>query len=546
MLRRLVGGVLVRESAPSSGDSKDGGTAGAAGADNSIDPAEQLLDASIPPHEFLCAITYEVMEDPVTVCSGHSYEREAIVQWLENHNTDPITNIELENKDVVGDASLRASIAEWRRAVQRMQMKLEARVQKRVQRQAADEAQAKQEQAAEEARAKQEQASQAKASADEKVRTRREDANQAKASAFFFKNVAAAAHAASKSAESELPPATAKSPANSPSELRDEQTSLRMPPQPQQQYPQASQQTQVPTKVQPKKTSLQLLEERLLLKKNAGRGRPDAGSSLELDQLLAFEIATGRLKPFDVNAKHRVSLARLPIEMAARAVQEFVELADAGLRSRPAFLASVIRRFEAVASAGEESRGVITEPIRPASTSTAGPNGGVQPGQHAGTQHGDWQVDMPGGSSISPVFNSSPQPDDGVPSNASVHLEALQPPLQQQQQQQQQPRAQPDLMEELLRALGLSVHLSTCREQELDLEILSMCSVEDLQSIMPAVDAERVVSEFALHGVSTSALHALSVHDTGEQLSREQSRKIGTHGALGRSDKSRYSRHAVA
>ena len=34
------------------------------------------------PPQYLCPITGEVMEDPVTTADGHAYERAAIAQWL--------------------------------------------------------------------------------------------------------------------------------------------------------------------------------------------------------------------------------------------------------------------------------------------------------------------------------------------------------------------------------------------------------------------------------------------------------------------------------
>ena len=47
------------------------------------------------PAEFVCAITYEVMSDPVTTADGHVYEREAIAEWLREHHTSPRTGAQL-------------------------------------------------------------------------------------------------------------------------------------------------------------------------------------------------------------------------------------------------------------------------------------------------------------------------------------------------------------------------------------------------------------------------------------------------------------------
>ena len=52
------------------------------------------------PAEYLCPITHELMKDPVSTCDGHIYERQAITQWLEKHDTSPVTNLKLENNQL--------------------------------------------------------------------------------------------------------------------------------------------------------------------------------------------------------------------------------------------------------------------------------------------------------------------------------------------------------------------------------------------------------------------------------------------------------------
>ena len=44
---------------------------------------------------------------------GFTYERIAIEQWLENHNTSPKTGIELESKQLVPNYSLRSLIQDF-------------------------------------------------------------------------------------------------------------------------------------------------------------------------------------------------------------------------------------------------------------------------------------------------------------------------------------------------------------------------------------------------------------------------------------------------
>mmetsp|Transcript_11966 Transcript_11966/g.35928 ORF Transcript_11966/g.35928 Transcript_11966/m.35928 type:complete len:534 (+) Transcript_11966:201-1802(+) len=50
---------------------------------------------------FNCALTLEVMTDPVVCADGHSYERKVIEQWLENNDTSPLTGLKLAHKQVV-------------------------------------------------------------------------------------------------------------------------------------------------------------------------------------------------------------------------------------------------------------------------------------------------------------------------------------------------------------------------------------------------------------------------------------------------------------
>ena len=53
------------------------------------------------------------MQDPVILAdSGHSYERAAILAWLETHNTDPVTKEKLTHKHLIPNLTLRNLIAE--------------------------------------------------------------------------------------------------------------------------------------------------------------------------------------------------------------------------------------------------------------------------------------------------------------------------------------------------------------------------------------------------------------------------------------------------
>lgn len=66
-----------------------------------------------PPPAFICAITSEMMSDPVVTSDGQTYERSAIKRWLEDHQTSPRTNAILENKSLIPNVALRQQIDEF-------------------------------------------------------------------------------------------------------------------------------------------------------------------------------------------------------------------------------------------------------------------------------------------------------------------------------------------------------------------------------------------------------------------------------------------------
>lgn len=67
-----------------------------------------------PFKSFLCPITREVMEDPVLTLKCQTYERDAIEEWLENHDTDPYTNDPLPDKTLIPNFALKSAIQEWK------------------------------------------------------------------------------------------------------------------------------------------------------------------------------------------------------------------------------------------------------------------------------------------------------------------------------------------------------------------------------------------------------------------------------------------------
>eukprot|EP00252_Welwitschia_mirabilis_P002974 TRINITY_DN12995_c0_g1_i1.p1 TRINITY_DN12995_c0_g1~~TRINITY_DN12995_c0_g1_i1.p1 ORF type:complete len:1010 (-),score=235.47 TRINITY_DN12995_c0_g1_i1:261-3290(-) len=70
----------------------------------------------LPPlQSFYCPITQEVMEDPVEIHSGQTFERASIEKWLaDGHTTCPLTNQVLVTKELRPNIILRRSIEEWK------------------------------------------------------------------------------------------------------------------------------------------------------------------------------------------------------------------------------------------------------------------------------------------------------------------------------------------------------------------------------------------------------------------------------------------------
>jgi hypothetical protein len=65
------------------------------------------------PNVFICPITLKIMEDPVILADGSSYEREAIVRWVATNNRSPKTNEVLSTRSFFPNNSLKAMIQEY-------------------------------------------------------------------------------------------------------------------------------------------------------------------------------------------------------------------------------------------------------------------------------------------------------------------------------------------------------------------------------------------------------------------------------------------------
>ena len=78
------------------------------------------MKSAVPSHTELCglpcALSCTHRPSPLAVAKqadGHTYERSAIEQWLETHNTSPTTGLELVSKQLIPNHNLRSLIQDF-------------------------------------------------------------------------------------------------------------------------------------------------------------------------------------------------------------------------------------------------------------------------------------------------------------------------------------------------------------------------------------------------------------------------------------------------
>lgn len=65
------------------------------------------------PPSFYCPISQQCLHDPVVLSDGHTYERRHIEQWLQEHDTSPVSGAQLQNKCMFPNHALRNAIEEY-------------------------------------------------------------------------------------------------------------------------------------------------------------------------------------------------------------------------------------------------------------------------------------------------------------------------------------------------------------------------------------------------------------------------------------------------
>jgi hypothetical protein len=67
-----------------------------------------------PPSEFVCPITCDIMREPLMCRSGLTFERSAILSWIQHHDgTCPLTRRTLSVRDLVSNRALQSRIRAW-------------------------------------------------------------------------------------------------------------------------------------------------------------------------------------------------------------------------------------------------------------------------------------------------------------------------------------------------------------------------------------------------------------------------------------------------
>ncbi|KAH9492407.1 WD repeat, SAM and U-box domain-containing protein 1 [Bulinus truncatus] len=76
-------------------------------------PVKNTEELNNIPEEFLCPITHEIMKEPVIASDGYTYDKQAILNWIENEQRSPMTNMLLTSTDVVLNRTVKMMIQKF-------------------------------------------------------------------------------------------------------------------------------------------------------------------------------------------------------------------------------------------------------------------------------------------------------------------------------------------------------------------------------------------------------------------------------------------------
>lgn len=81
---------------------------------------------------FLCPITHQLFKDPVLAEDGHTYEREAIIKWIQSHGTSPLTRQILDVNQLHPNLTIKNMADEFR--TKKFYFKLDVNIKKKYRR----------------------------------------------------------------------------------------------------------------------------------------------------------------------------------------------------------------------------------------------------------------------------------------------------------------------------------------------------------------------------------------------------------------------------
>jgi U-box domain len=71
------------------------------------------MPALFVPTDFVCPITKKLMLNPMMAKSGYNFERDAIVAWVTEYGTCPLSRKPLQHHDLITNHSLKQKIQFW-------------------------------------------------------------------------------------------------------------------------------------------------------------------------------------------------------------------------------------------------------------------------------------------------------------------------------------------------------------------------------------------------------------------------------------------------
>ena len=92
------------------------------------EPEPEAQERIFVPPDFYCPISGDLIQDPVSEPSGHTYERSEILKWLEISKTSPMTKVYLDISHLNDNIAMKRSIESIKHKLQEDQLKRDSQV----------------------------------------------------------------------------------------------------------------------------------------------------------------------------------------------------------------------------------------------------------------------------------------------------------------------------------------------------------------------------------------------------------------------------------